>query len=218
MRREPEAGVVLSMELLEQVCSRLCHDMAGPIGAIRNGVELISEAEGTRGDDHALDLIGHSAEQGARRLRLFRLAYGRAGRDASSFADVRETARDWLDGGRTTLHWPAGHPEDKLAARPGLGRLLLNLVVLAVETIPLGGVVTVAGNGTVTTGSATVTVTGRTVNWLPDMATALTDWQTREASSRAVHAAITGRFAAHYCMIVTWEQSDSESLSLRLSW
>ncbi len=220
MVRDSEAGALVSMDLLELVCSRLCHDMAGPIGAIRNGLELISEAEEAVGDDHAIELIGHSAELGARRLRLFRLAYGRASRGGlRGFAELRDAAQDWLAGGRTTLLWPPGQPEDVLAGRPGLGRLLLNLVVLAAETIPLGGTITVTGGGTMVAGSATVVVTGRTVNWSPELAAALTDRAAREdLGPRTIHAAITGRFAAHYRLDVTWEKPIAETLALRLSW
>lgn len=220
MERDTGARVLVSMEMLEQVCSRLCHDMAGPIGAIRNGLELISEAGDAGGDVQALELIGHSADQGARRLSLFRLAYGRAGRGGGrGFTDLRDAARDWLAGGRTTLRWPPGHPKDVLAERPGVGRVLLNLVVLAAEAIPVGGVVTVAGDGTLSSGSATVIATGRAVIWPPDVAAALIDrLAEEELGPRTIHAAMTGRFAAHYRLVVDWTTPDAETLSFRLSW
>jgi histidine phosphotransferase ChpT len=220
MERDSGAGALISMDMLEQVCSRLCHDLAGPVGAIRNGLELIEEAAEPGGDGQALELIGHSAELGARRLRLFRLAYGRAGRGGlRSFADLRDTAQDWLAGSRTTLRWPLGQPEEILAERPGVGRLLLNLVVLAAETIPLGGVVTVAGGGTIAAGSATVSIVGRTINWPPELAAALTDGLTREElGPRTIHAMITSRFATHYRLTVSWEKPNVETLALRLTW
>jgi histidine phosphotransferase ChpT len=221
MEWDSGAGTLVSMDMLEQVCSRLCHDLAGPIGAIRNGLELIGDAAGPDDDGQALELIGHSAELGARRLRLFRLAYGRASRAGlRSFAEVRDTAQEWFAGSRTTLRWPLGQPEEGEAERPGLGRLLLNLVVLAAETIPHGGVVTVCGGGTgADAATVTVGVTGRAIQWPPELAAALADAPGREAlGPRTIHAAMTGRFAAHYRLALSWETPNPETLLFRLSW
>lgn len=213
----------VGIEVLEQVCSRICHDLAGPVGAIRNGLELIADAEDGEADsggDQALELIGHSAGHAARRLRLFRLAYGRATSEGvRSFAELRETATEWLSGGRVTLQWPPANPDDELASRPGLAKTILNLVVLASEAIPQGGIVTVLGEGTPESGRVVVAAAGRGVKWPPEMAVALSGRAPPGAiGPRTIHAAITGRFAEHYGLSLNWDTSDSEHLALRLTW
>ncbi len=216
----------VTIEVLEQVCSRICHDMAGPIGAIRNGLELIGDAEdaegggGGKGGDQALELIVHSAEQAARRLRLFRLAYGRAcSEGVRSFTEIRDTAADWLAGGRVTLQWPTDAPDDALAARPGLAKSILNLVVLASDAIPQGGIVTVLGAGTYDSGRVVVAAAGRGVRWAPELGQALAGrMDAGGPGPRAIHAAITGRFAEHYGLTLNWDTSDTEHLALRLTW
>ena len=213
----------VGIEVLEQVCSRICHDLAGPVGAIRNGLELIADgqengAEAT--DDQAMDLIGHSAGHAARRLRLYRLAYGRATSEgARSFTEMRETAADWLAGGRVTLQWPPDSPNDDLAAKPGLAKTILNLVVLAAEAIPQGGIVTVLGEGSPESGKVVVAAAGRGVKWPPEQAVALSGRMTPGAiGPRTIHPVITGRFAEHYGLSLNWDTSGGEHLALRLTW
>ena len=210
------------IEVLEQVCSRICHDLAGPVGAIRNGLELISDAEegDAAGGDQAMELIGHSAEHAAKRLRLYRLAYGRTTSEGvRSFSELRETATDWLAGGRVTLQWPTDSPNDDLAAKPGLAKTMLNLVVLASEAIPQGGIVTVLGEGSLESGRVVVAAAGRGVKWPPELAQVLSGrLELGILGPRTIHALISGRFAEHYGLSLNWDISDTEHLALRLTW
>lgn len=126
--------------LLEMLCSRLCHDLVGPIGAISNGVELMEEMGEEMGDE-ALRLIADSATQAATRLRLFRLAYGAAGSQADlSDTLAREVLAAWFAGGRVTLDWALSVA---LPARRGVLKLVLNMALLAEECLPQGGLLTV---------------------------------------------------------------------------
>lgn len=127
--------------LLEMLCSRLCHDLVGPIGAISNGAELMEEMGAEMGDE-ALRLIADSADQAATRLRLFRLAYGAAGSQAElSDAQARDVLIAWFKGGRVALEWP---PSVALPVRRGVLKLVLNMALLAEECLPNGGVLTLA--------------------------------------------------------------------------
>ncbi|MCW0180684.1 MAG: histidine phosphotransferase family protein [Zavarzinia sp.] len=64
------------------LCSRLCHDLVGPVGAVVNGVELLTDTdEGADEEelrDQSIALVGESAAELSARLRLFRLAFGAA--------------------------------------------------------------------------------------------------------------------------------------------
>ena len=218
-----EGRGTVGIEVLEQLCSRICHDLAGPVGAIRNGLELIDDAAeegGGGGGDQAMDLIGHSAGHAARRLRLFRLAYGRASSEGvRSFVELREAAGEWLSGGRVTLQWPADSPSDDLAAKPGLAKAILNLVMLAAEAIPQGGIVTVLGEGGPESGKVVVAAAGRVVKWPPEQEVALSGSLAPGAlGPRTIHAVVTGRFAEHYGLSLTWDTSGAENLALRLAW
>ncbi|MDZ5646044.1 histidine phosphotransferase family protein [Nitrospirillum sp. BR 11828] len=191
--------VSLELHVVELLCSRLCHDLISPVGAIANGVELIEEM-GQSMADEAMSLIADSADQAARRLRLFRLAYGAAGNSGSfTAAEARTVLGAWFRGGRVRLDWPADvmpKPDD------GLLKLALNLGLLAEEAMPHGGVVTIAaagGGGEADGGgkpALSVTAEGPVLNLRDEVRLAL-DGALAQAdlTPRSVQAYVTGRFA-----------------------
>src|SRR5262245_14012335 len=93
------------LRFAELLCSRLCHDLVSPIGAINNGVELLEEFGGG-GSDEAMGLIASSGRQAARRLQFYRVAFGLAGSQVvQSVGDVRSLLTGMLEGGKVTLEW-----------------------------------------------------------------------------------------------------------------
>src|SRR5271154_3464814 len=102
----------IDMRVMELLASKLCHDLVSPVSAINNGVELIEDIGGSVVEE-AMKLIGDSAQHASRRLRLFRMAYGRAGsEDSLGVKDVRQTAEQYLAGGKSTLNWPDNQPPE----------------------------------------------------------------------------------------------------------
>ena len=202
----------LNVRVVELLCSRLCHDLVSPVGAISNGMELIEEArvetgEGIAGNDsdmlgEALDLIALSASQAARRLTLFRFAYGTAGTLARDFGEARRAAEGWLRGGRTSLDWDANQPPPSLAGRLGIMKMLMNLIVLADECLPQGGVVHVSGSGNAEVGMLRVSASGPALRLLAETRDTLQAplVEPETLTPRTIHAFITRCFAAHYAM------------------
>ena len=128
----------LDIRVVELLCSRLCHELVSPVGAINNGVELIEEM-GADMADEAIGLIAHSADQASRRLRLLRLAYGAVSSDKSGLAEVAQAADGYFAGSKIKLDWPPGRLEQASELQPGTGKVLLNLVILAEEALAYGG-------------------------------------------------------------------------------
>src|SRR5580704_2033903 len=123
----------VDMRVLELLSSKICHDLVSPVSAINNGVELIEDIGGSVVDE-AMKLIGDSAQHASRRLRLFRMAYGRAGSDESlGIKDVKLVAEQYMAGGKVMLKWPDDQPSGSLAAQKGFMKVILNLVILAEE-------------------------------------------------------------------------------------
>ena len=160
----------LGIRVVELLCSRLCHDLVGPVGAINNGVELLDEGGDSGGE--ALDLIADSAETAAARLRFYRLALGAAGGQSLAVGDARAALEGWLRGGKVKLDWQAAFS----APPPGLLKSVLLAALLAEETLPRGGGVKVTG----TDEFALVAATGPGCALRPEMAPALAG-QTVEA-------------------------------------
>jgi histidine phosphotransferase ChpT len=126
--------------MTELLCSRLCHDVISPVGAVSNGLELVTEfGEGKDGD--AMALVASSARQAVEKLSFFRVAYGQAGtrQTGMSFNDAAGLLEPMVAGPRVVMDWPTEYrPNDPMPA-PGAIKLTLNLGLVAVEALPRGG-------------------------------------------------------------------------------
>ena len=131
--------------LLSLLCSKLCHDLVGPVSAIGNGVEILEDEEDPAMRKRAVELVAHSAEVAANRLKFMRLAFGAAGGDgvAINLTEARRTAVDFLADGRGELDWPVSSDEENLGLDKTGVKILLNLILIANDAIPRGGFVRV---------------------------------------------------------------------------
>ncbi len=127
-----------SHEFASLLCSRLCHDLLSPVGALNNGIELLADEHDPEMRARCLDLLAESARASANKLKFFRLAFGAAG----GFADVVDTreARAAIEGlfggdGRIQLGWMVDEPTMSKAAL----KVLLNLVLIAGDALVRGG-------------------------------------------------------------------------------
>ncbi|MEX0297944.1 MAG: histidine phosphotransferase family protein [Kordiimonas sp.] len=124
------------------LCSRLCHDLVSPVGAINNGLEILEEENDASMREAVIDLITKSTQQTANKLQFFRLAFGAAG-GFSAQLDTREAQKAieaLLAGSRVTLEWHVGVS----SVSKHLVKMLLNLVLVASESLIRGGVLVVA--------------------------------------------------------------------------
>ena len=96
-----------SLDLAALLCSRVCHDVISPVGAIVNGLEVLEDENDPAMHDFALDLIRKSARQASARLQFARLAFGAAGSaDASiDLGDAEQVARGMFQDDKITLTW-----------------------------------------------------------------------------------------------------------------
>ncbi len=127
--------------IAELLCSRICHELVAGIAAINNGVELINEIDSSMFDE-AMGLIGGSAKQASARVQYYRMAYGFAGHDAlQSMSAVRELAEGLVE---SEERFEVSLPDAATAGdlKPGTGKLILNLMVFAMDCLPRGGKIT----------------------------------------------------------------------------
>ncbi len=133
--------------LAEMLCARVCHDLAGAVGAVTAGAELMNEEDpASRMAAEALDLMTGSAASLAARLRFLRLALGPANQSAVSQARGLTEAfftKGHAQGG-WSIDWPAAPDGDN---SPNQIKLLLNLVLLAQDCLPKGGRIVVRPSG-----------------------------------------------------------------------
>ena len=127
-----------AVDLASLLCSRLCHDLMSPVGALNNGIELLADEQDPEMRERCLELLSDSARASANKLKFFRLAFGAAGGFGDQI-DARE-ARVALEGvfgpeRRIELGWMVA---DQTLSK-GAMKLLLNLALIAGDALVRGG-------------------------------------------------------------------------------
>ena len=125
------------LDLAALLCSRVCHDLISPVGAVVNGMEVLEDTSDESTKVFALDLIKKSANQASARLQFCRLAFGAAGSAGASIdlGDAESVARGFIEDDKIKLGWNFTRillPKNRV-------KLLLNMLLLTSQMIPRGG-------------------------------------------------------------------------------
>lgn len=151
-----------STKLAEMLCTRFCHDIIGPVGAVSNGAEFLrEEMKGVQ--SQAADLIESSSKEAVARVQYYRQAYGIGSVGISaSLTDTKQLTADYLSFGKVKLDW-----SDKYTDMSGVEinhthkKVIMNLIILAAGSLIKGGTV----EFTVTPEVATITAKGDIVKF-----------------------------------------------------
>ncbi|MBL1420463.1 MAG: histidine phosphotransferase [Alphaproteobacteria bacterium] len=130
------------LELAALLCSRVCHDVISPVGAIANGLEVLEDEKDEQMKEFAMNLIKKSALQASAKLQFARLAFGAAGSAGAhiDLMDAKYVSEAFIDKNKVNLTWQA--PVATMAKNKV--KLLLNLLLIALTTIPRGGSIDVS--------------------------------------------------------------------------
>ena len=131
-----------STDLAALLCSRLCHDLLSPVGALSNGLELLADEKDPEMRRRCFELLEQSAKISTDKLKFFRLAYGAAG----GFGDVvpTEEPKDLVSAlvaanERIELQWAVSEANLPKSAV----KVLLNLAAIAIDALVRGGILEV---------------------------------------------------------------------------
>ncbi|MGV3511308.1 MAG: histidine phosphotransferase family protein [Novosphingobium sp.] len=185
-----------ALDLASLLCSRLCHDMLSPVGALSNGLELLADEKDPEMRKRCFELLEQSAKASADKLKFFRLAFGAAG----GFGDqvpVNE-ARALIDAlagsnGRVSVNWMFG--VDALA-KPAV-KTLLNLALIGLDALVRGGTLDIGAEVNGGAIEIVVRAAGQRVAFDPAVGQALEGTlPAGELSSRTAPAAMVQQLAA----------------------
>lgn len=134
-----------ALDLSALLCSRVCHDLISPVGAINNGLEVLEDDNDPSMREFALDLIRKSARTASARVQFARIAFGASGSAGAAIdlADAEKLTRNMFAEEKPDIAWSAPvalFPKNKV-------KLLLNLVVISNTAIPRGGLIDVKVTG-----------------------------------------------------------------------
>lgn len=123
------------------LCSKVCHDIISPVGAITNGLELMEEDIDGSMRDMAMDLVRRSATQASAKLKFARIAFGAAGSAGAEIdtGDAEEVAQGYVASEKPDIEWTVTRqllPKNQV-------KLVLNLVMLSLSCVPQGGTIKV---------------------------------------------------------------------------
>jgi histidine phosphotransferase ChpT len=186
------------LRLASRLCSRLCHDLVGSIGAINNGLELLDGDQDKETRREAMELIQFAARNLRDKVQYFRVAFGLPGAGAIELdlRRSRELAVNLYAEGKIQLAWP----DDQLIPTllPEEHKLLLNLLWLAGDALARGGELQVAFASDAHHFTISVVARGRGVKLCDDLRNALEGrTPVDEIDATAAQAHLTGLPAKH---------------------
>jgi histidine phosphotransferase ChpT len=195
MRPRATGQIQVDLKVLQLLCSKLCHDLVGPVGAVNNGVELVREM-GAGMDKEAMDLVATSARQVAERLQFFRVAFGLASGAIKTSREARNLLTHGVIGGKKELVWPEADSAEVLPLDDNGLKLLLNMIFLASDSLPRGGRVDVYVEPSGEVVRLTITAGGTGVTIHDEALRALAgDMAVGDLTPRVVHHYYTGLLA-----------------------
>jgi histidine phosphotransferase ChpT len=133
--------VLEGLDLAALLCSRVCHDLISPVGAIMNGLEVMEDDKDEETSKFAMELIKKSARTASAKLQFCRLAFGAAGSAGAQIdtGDAETVTRGLMEDEKTKIAWNLPRtllPKNRV-------KLLLNMLLMAAQAIPRGGQLTV---------------------------------------------------------------------------
>ncbi|MGE0847860.1 MAG: histidine phosphotransferase ChpT [Flavobacteriaceae bacterium] len=215
MNEEAAAGRLPDkLELAALLCSKLCHDIISPVGAVNNGIEVLEDEKSADMRDFALELIAKSARQASAKLQFARIAYGAAS-SAGAEIDIWDAAnvlRGFVESdGKIALDFDA----PKALMAKNAVKLLFNLSMIAMNAIPKGGKLTVSVDPTSLTMELRATGTNpRVAAGVAEIASGNLDGQSIDAHN--IQPYYTSLMAAETGVSVGFELGE-ESVTIRTS-
>jgi len=210
----------IDIRILEILTSKVCHDLISPIGAVNNGVEFMQEM-GVEEAGDGLDLIAFSAQQAASKLTAYRMAYGAGGADNSiKPEDVYNIIQDIVGAeDKITQDWdkdaPIGLNEETFERPNGFGKILICSLLLAMDCLPKGGVLSVTHEGDK---DFTVIAKGTNANFRGGTKEALTRSISSEAlEPKNVHPYVMGLLLEQYGFSASLDEIDDQSVAIAIT-
>lgn len=136
-----QIAALSATDLAALLCSRVCHDIAGPASAMGAALSVLDDDDAADMRDDAIALLRNGAGQIRAKLEYARVCFGAAGSRGGDMAisEIRSLADPMFSEARADLSWKT----DSGNISKNAGRVLLNLIWLAVDTLPRGGTVTI---------------------------------------------------------------------------
>jgi len=197
----------IHLRAFELACSKLCHDVISPIGAVNNGLELLEEEDDAALKEEATALAQRSAKRASILLQVFRSAFGNAG-NQQTFGprEAVALAQDYLQSSKAQL--TTGELPDSSAFPAGYGKVALNLIILGADALPRGGTIRLqVRSPKVGPGSIEIDCAGQQIAWSEEFSRAIgRNLQAEELTAHNILPYISATFAQRLGMTLSINQ------------
>ncbi len=153
------------------IASRICHDLVSPVSSVTHALDMLDEPGDEDMKVQARNLLSEGAEKTVERIKFLRYALGSVGLNAgiANVHEVKEITQDYVRAFKPSVEWDIQHE----ALTVSQARLMMNLVMMAVETLPRSGVVSIVVKQSDNTVGVTLTCKGDRAKLKEDNAKAL---------------------------------------------
>jgi histidine phosphotransferase ChpT len=193
------------------LCSRICHDLITPIGAILSGLELLEEHKGNEYTE-IIDLLRLSAQEASRRLMLMRFAFGVGSASTlSSLNEISKTLNQSVDPNKYTfeIDFPPAYMADQALLKVW-AQLLANMFSVSLEALPYGGKI-VIGTGNYDDPQLQLTLSGRLITLHDDVRDILQNGRaTEDLTPRTIQAFLLQNLASQVARRILVAQKGEE--------
>lgn len=197
----------IPLRALELACSKLCHDVISPIGAVNNGLELLEEEDDAALKEEATALAQRSAKRASILLQVFRSAFGNAG-NQQTFGpkEAVALAQEYLQSSKAQL--TTGELPDASAFPVGYGKLALNLIILGADALPRGGTIRLqVRSPKLGTGAIEIECAGQQIAWSEEFGRAIgRNLQAEELTAHNILPYVSATFAQRVGMTLSINQ------------
>ncbi len=127
------------------LCARICHDLISPVGALGTAIEILDDPSNVDMHEDAMELVRTSSRQASAKLKFLRIALGAGGSAPGVIPtdEVKTLSNDMFVDSKPDLIWQI----DSDGIDKNRVRIVMNLIMLAIQAAPRGGTVTVTRTG-----------------------------------------------------------------------
>ncbi len=205
------------IEFSALLCSRLCHDLISPVGAIANGLEILSDEDDDMMRTEVMKLLGQSAEVTSSRLKFYRLCFGSAGGfgEKVPLSEAENAVKGLYDSGNINLVW---NSEVYQMSKDAM-KAMLNMVLLAGEGLIRGGDINLEIKQDDQNINISITVQGDKVIFPDNIKDALLNKISQDAiEAKTAPAFLAANVAEALGTSIEYDEHNEQGFSLKLSY
>lgn len=131
------------IEFLQFLQARFCHELAGTVGAINNGIEILEENDSQELQKQAISLVKGSAKQAVNRLLFYRQAYGFAkNKGEADLFELKKLSQNLVEGTKITIDFNEKYMhQHNVMIDANAAKVIYNLIVVASHNLVYGGTI-----------------------------------------------------------------------------